>query len=80
MSDKNLHCEDISTDAERLISASLPNLKSPSANHCVLSDVAKFAANLDMYRNFFIMLVWHSHSWLCAETSGVEQQFMCSGS
>ena len=27
---------------------------------CVLSDLKKIAANLDMYRNFFAMLVWHS--------------------
>jgi hypothetical protein len=26
---------------------------------CVLSDVAKIAASLDMYRNFFAVLVWH---------------------
>jgi hypothetical protein len=31
----------------------------------VLSDVKKTAANLDMYRNFFAMLVWHRHSCLC---------------
>jgi len=34
--------------------------------NCVLSDAAKIAANLDMYRNFFAMLVWHSHS-ACAD-------------
>jgi hypothetical protein len=26
--------------------------------NCVLSDPEKIAANLDMYRNFFVMLVW----------------------
>ena len=28
--------------------------------NCVLSDLEKITANLDMYRNFFAMLVWHS--------------------
>jgi hypothetical protein len=32
---------------------------------CVLSAQAKIAAILDMYRNFFALLVWHRHSCLC---------------
>jgi hypothetical protein len=32
---------------------------------CVLSVLAKIAAILDMYRNFFGMLVWHSRPRLC---------------
>jgi hypothetical protein len=35
---------------------------------CVLSDLVKIAAILDMYRNFFAMLVWPKHGTLpCAD-------------